>query len=462
MKKLFIIVFLLFVWEIVVAQEPIVKGKVNISILNGTIDADLELSNIPKIKNYEIMLNTGLNMNVIREDKYDFNYYFGKYYDSKISFESFLYSIKNENGKILPDTLRFVYSGKFPVKSDSLYLKGSRDWKGNIAFNGKTLRMDGVQSNWYPVLIDLEKDIKYDAVKYDIEITCEDCQSLYVNGNEPVRSQKHRFKSDIPIEMLMFIGDYSFEKVKETYYLNQDITKEEIEEFSVFVEKFKSYYSKKTGIPYKGNFNFIHTSPLFTRKSGFLFVSYPTITNVGKDNYGLKGFVGKENMYAKPLIAHELAHYYFGSGYRKFNSEIGAVIQESFAEYMSFKASREVLGKEAYDNKLNALISSFEKNENTLIPISKIKSKNDLNSYYQLYAYNYFPALLLAIEKEIGEEKMWRWINYLLTDESEYTDFHFLENTLRKAINNESKSSLIIKKFFLSENNLNSVLENIK
>lgn len=127
MKKLFIFVVSLFVSGIVVSQEPTLKGKVNISILNGTIDADLELSNIPKIKDYEIMLNTGLNMNVIREDNYNFNYHFGKYYDTKISFESFLYSIKNESGKILPDTLRFVYSGKFPVKSDSLYLKGSRD-----------------------------------------------------------------------------------------------------------------------------------------------------------------------------------------------------------------------------------------------------------------------------------------------------------------------------------------------
>jgi hypothetical protein len=464
MKKRVLFLFIVSLVSItnLFAQEPTLRGTIKVSITNGTIDADFTLSHIPAIKNYEILINSGLNINVIRQDQHNFNHSYNKVYNPKISEESFLYSIEDANGKFLPKELRFVYSGKFPVKLDSTSLMRGVDWKGNIAFNGKTLRMDGAQSNWYPVLYDVEKDKKYYALRYDVDVICEDCETLYLNGSSPVSSKEHNFKSDIPTEILMFVGNYNFEEVNETYYLNPDISYDEIREFSLNVEKFKAYYSKNLKIPYKGKFSFLQTTPLFLKKGGFLFVSYPTITNVGTGNYGLKGLVGKTMPYTKPLMAHELAHYYFGSGYKKFNSEIGNVIQEGFAEYLSFKASKNVLGLETSNDKLKTLISSFEQKKGVkFLPVSQIKSKDDFNNNYYLYVYNYFPTILLAIEKEVGEPKMWQWMNYLLTTNAEFTDFNFLQTTFKKAVNNDMKSSALISKYFILNDALTSALEKL-
>ena len=54
-----------------IAQEntPFLKGKVEISIKEGTFDCDLTLSNIPKIKDYFIRLNSGMNILHMRSKK---------------------------------------------------------------------------------------------------------------------------------------------------------------------------------------------------------------------------------------------------------------------------------------------------------------------------------------------------------------------------------------------------------
>ena len=93
------------------AQEPSISGTVKISIQKGTIEGDFKLSDIPSIKNYEILLNTGLNVSVIRSDKDSYNFAFEKNYDKNISEESFLYSLQNKEGKFLPDE----FSGLSPV-----------------------------------------------------------------------------------------------------------------------------------------------------------------------------------------------------------------------------------------------------------------------------------------------------------------------------------------------------------
>ena len=59
---------------------------------------------------------------------------------------------------------------------------------------------------------------------------------------------------------------------------------------------------------------------------------------------------------------------------------------------------------------------------------------NQIFGNYYTYAYNYFPTILLAIEKEIGETKMLEWVKEMLTTNADFTDFLFLENTLGKTI----------------------------
>ena len=457
--KIFFI-FLCIPWAI--AQTPMLTGTVEISIKNGTLDCDLTLSDIPKLENYEILLNTGLNIDYILDTKNNNLLAYNRKYSDTISYESFMYSFPNgdNNGKFIPKTLNFKYTGKFPIKSDKNFLSRSSDWKGNIAFNGKTLRMDGNQSNWYPTLLDLATNKRYNEVKYDINIKCSDCKTLYVNGNDPKYSNKERFSYDYPTDLLLFVGDYEFKRIKNIYFLNDTTDNESLKDFVSWMQKIKMFYAEKIGIPYDGNFNFIQTTPTFTKDSGFMFVSFPSIVNVSYEKYNLKQLISYP--YMKPILAHELGHYYFGSGYKTFNSVIGNATQEAFAEFLSTKATLFSLGKEAYQEKLKTITAPMQKNKHIIYPpIATIKSHADFKDY-QKYAYNYFPTILLAIERELGEDLMYLWIQKLLTTNSDLTDHSFLTLSLKSSIKNPNKYNKIVNTYLNSDKALENALQKLK
>ena len=65
-SKLLIVLFIANI-QILFAQNPHLTGVVKISVLNGTIESDLEYSNLPKLNNYSIWLNAGLNLRYFRD-----------------------------------------------------------------------------------------------------------------------------------------------------------------------------------------------------------------------------------------------------------------------------------------------------------------------------------------------------------------------------------------------------------
>jgi len=68
-------------------------------VTNGTIDANFSLNNIPKIKNYYIFINSGLNIQYLRDTKDGFNYSYQKDYNNEYSDESFVYCLPDKTGK---------------------------------------------------------------------------------------------------------------------------------------------------------------------------------------------------------------------------------------------------------------------------------------------------------------------------------------------------------------------------
>jgi len=149
-------------------------------------------------------------------------------------------------GKYLPKEIRMKYTGKFPVATDTIENYSKSDWKGNIAFNGYSVRTDGRQTAWYPVLYDVEKDKTYSEIKYDIELVCSDCTTLYVNGNLPVKATQSRFKSDVPKEITLYCGNFDFKNRGGTYILNPNLTDEQFSEFCNLTNSYESYYEKNS------------------------------------------------------------------------------------------------------------------------------------------------------------------------------------------------------------------------
>lgn len=454
MNRILVFLSLLFSVSALSSELPIkLSGTIEVSVKNGTIDADFQLENIPKLKNYLIFLNSGFNIQYFRNQKDTTNYALDKIYNTNYSYESFGYYLPDNTGKgkFLPSVMQFKYTGKFPVINSMDKASDRGDWKGNIAFNGKTIRTDGFQTAWYPILYDIEKDKRYDELSYDIKITCLDCKSIYVNGSKPVSTTHGSFKREKPVSLTLFAGDYDIGKQDGSYYLNSGLSAPQMSELGKITSSYEQYYQEKLSLPYGENVVYIHTTPI-SKKNSWLFVAYPAIVTINHDKGGLSNlFDESESSWFKPFIAHELAHYYFGT-YRDFNSELGDMFSESFAEYLSLKLTKQLINEKTYLENINKKLVKLEGKAFTTI--KNIKVSSDYGNRNQ-YVYTYAPIIWLAIEKEIGEEKMWLWINRMLTVETEYTNYKFMIETLAGVLNNDEKLVFLVENYFENKDAIN-------
>lgn len=455
---------LLFCFSEMNAQEtiPTLSGKVSISIKEGTFVCDLTLSDIPQVKDYFIRLNSGMNLLHFKSLKpKEFLLGYDKSFgDSTSTGEASAYFFPGNNGKgkFLPQSIRIRYTGKFPVATDTIDNVSRDDWKGNIAFNGYSVRTDASQTAWYPMLYDIEKDKLYNEVKYDIELECSDCSTLYVNGNLPVKAKKANFKSDTPKELSLYCGDFDFKNLGGTYILNPDFSDAEFKQFCEITNSYQKYYEKKLGIPFGGAVTFVNTTPT-SAKNGWLYVTYPTIFNIGHGENGLKSlFNPKIQNWFRPFIAHELGHYYFGT-YKVFNSPLGDMMSEGFTEYLSLQVTRDILGNEVYQKKMSDKLKELEDFEP--VSFAKVNSKADYKDR-EIYVYYYAPLMFTAIEKEIGKEKMWKWMATILKTKTDFTDYKFLAQSLETALQNKSQSEAIRSKYFDSGESLKNILSVLK
>jgi hypothetical protein len=440
---------------------PSLKGKVIISIEKGTIECDLNLSNIPRIEDYLLRINAGMNIrNFKNVTGKNLLYWEREMNDTLSSGETLGYYFPASGGKnkFLPKEIQFRYIGMFPVVRDTIENYSVQDWKGNIAFNGYSLRTDGRQSGWYPVLFDRKRDQVYEKVKYDIEITCSDCSVIYVNGSKPLTGPTAHFKSDIPRELTLFVGKYKVAELDGTYFLNPDLDAAQLKQFGTMINSYKHYYEDKIGIKYNDKITFIQTTPV-SKNNAWLFVSYPSIVNIGHGNYGMKSFFNeKTGNWFKPYMAHELGHFYFGS-YKRFNAALGDMLSEGFSEFLALKVARNLISDSVYTGKIKDKIKNLS--AFNAVPFSKVKSGADYNDR-ELYVYYYAPILFTAIEKEIGEERMWKWIRSILTTETEFTNYDFIKATLSSAVNDPSVMNRLEARYFDTDNSLLNAIETIK
>jgi hypothetical protein len=428
-------------------QVPTLTGKMTLSISQGTMDCEFTLKDMPLIKNYLILINTGMNIRSIRNaEGYSFSY--RRVYADTIAYESFGYYIPDNTGKAkhIPKELQFSYVGKFPVVADTLNPMRV-DWKGNIAFNGYSVRADGSQAKWYPVLYDVDKDIAYSDIKYDVTIQCQDCEAIYVNGSDPVIGQTAKLKTEVLTELMLYAGDYKVEYVDGTYFLNPDMDTTLMRAFGEMTKTYKQFYEKKLGIPYKQTITYINSTPV-SKKNAWMFVSYPSIVNVGWGEYGMRSLFDKRSAeMTKAFIAHELAHYYFGY-HKSFNTGLGDACSEGFAEYMSLQIAQEFLQDSVYTKQMKSYAAQLKDIE--LVPLGKITDISDYENR-QLYVYSYVPLILCAIQKEIGSKAMWLWLKTILNSQSEMTNYAFVRQTLQAALKDDRKLQQIEAKYFMSD-----------
>jgi len=440
----------------VMAQDtiPHVQGKVNISVQKGTIECDLTLSNMPRLNDYYLRLNAGMNVLYIKNAEAGMSplRFERSSQDSLSSGESLAYYIPafNKSGKYLPQAIQLKYVGMYPVITDS---SSAVDWRGNIAFNGSTLRADGIQSAWCPILYDVKTDTRHDKVTYDLDITCADCKVIYLNGSEPVTGTRAQLKSNVPQDPTLFAGNFEAVAVNGNYFLNPDATVEELTGLEKTLRSYQDYLAQKLAIPYQGKATYIRTTPV-SKNNSWLFASYPTIVSVNWGD-GMKAFVSKtEGPGYLQYMAHELAHFYFGS-YRNFNSELGDMLAEGFSEYLALHITRTLISDSMYRENIVDKARALRNLE--AMPMSQIRSKNDYRNR-ELYVYYYAPLILLALEKELGEAKMWEWMKLLLQSPAVFTNYQLVEQTLEKVLHDKARLAILREKYFSSVRSLQNAI----
>ncbi len=452
--KLFIIISF-FASSLAFGQEkiPMLSGNVKVSIQNGTIECDLQLTELELPKEYVIRLNKGLNiLNMEVQNPDSFLVGFNRdFTDSIQSDETVSYYIpSNTKGeKFYPDNIRFRYVGKFPVVNDTIESKMQKeDWRGNVAFVKGNLRVDGLQSAWYPTIYDPINELQYDQLKYKITIDCNDCETMYINGAIPTKGKSINFKSEVAREPLLFIGKYNIQESETAYLLNSNFTYAELKEIDVLNNQIFDFMSDYTYIKYQDKIVWIDGG-VAAKKYGFAFFSYPAITVVGDPPHDLHTSLKSYNSNNLTTIAHEISHYYFGN-LKRSNSYLESLIDEGFAQFLAYKYVSQKKDTNFTRNEITQAIEWFEDPNfkfKAMLDFHKSENTNDRESY----AYDYQTAILFSIEKEIGEEKMKNWIRLLLQGEVPISNKDFFKSTLKKAINNDKKYNDVVAKYLTGD-----------
>lgn len=439
------------------AQTPHISGDVFISLKDGTLRADLEVSGLPTANRYFLRLNTGMAIRFLRDSTNTFNYSLQRACDTGKSAESCEYWLPAPDGKgrYLPGRFRISYVGAFPVHDDPALRSERGDWKGNIAFNGQTIRATE-QSVWYPVILDPEEGRAHTDVTYDLTFHTPGAKAHYLNGSAPQYGPEVRFQTTTPYPLMLFAGDFDFKKERNTWLVNTTFTAGQALVVDGWFTKFRKYYEEHLQIPYGTDITLLASTPV-SKRNNWMFVTYPTIASVSPDNW-LNTLVDEKTMTISDsarlsFLAHELGHYYFGSVFRP-NSTLHWAFLEGMTEYMSLLAVRDLVGKSYYDRQISQYVEASRK-LTSFVPLGRISNTNEVNHTYR---YQYIPLLMTALEQEFGQERIWQWLSGVLHTSGAKTDYVFFRESLLKSGIDPNAFKAFEERFLTSSNSLQDLL----
>ncbi|KQT20968.1 hypothetical protein ASG22_16255 [Chryseobacterium sp. Leaf405] len=425
-SKILALIFLIFIYNQIFAQNstaPHISGKVRISMKDGLIVSDLNVSNISKLDTaFRINLNRGMNIKLFRDSGNVLRY-------NNLPGDDYL-SYRIHDGKkyvAAPKVINITYSGAFPIYTDPLNFY---DYKGVIALNGKTLRASE-QSKWYPVMYDTKNERELDEVTYDLNVECLDCKTIFLNGSEAQPGPTAHFKSDKAVGLMLFTGDYQIQKFSESSFLNAEMQTDIAESFNQQISSIKAFYAGKLNIPYQQEITFIQHKAVepYGPDRSWGFVTFPSIAVAGgRFNNEIDVKTKKFNhIFKYSFYAHELGHYYFGTLLHP-NSSLKWFFLESFPEYLSIKAAEQEYGKQATETYIKNAEKSLA--GKVFIPLNKITKPENIDEPYR---YKYAPIMLLALEKRVGEKKVYKMIKKALEAKNSKTDYAFFVEIAKEA-----------------------------
>jgi hypothetical protein len=394
-----LILFFLISYSINSMAQPKLKGKVIIDMENGLFDCTFSITDLPTVKNYKILLNKGMNVKYFKDDSGNLINYAG-HYEGKMRGEAIeYYLIDNNDTKIEPHSIvNIAYVGAFPVYENEY---NNFDYKGIIAFNGKTLRATE-QTKWYPVIYDEDNDKLLDKYIYDITITLKSKNetTIFINGSEPKKLKHGQFISKKPFQPLLFIGNYDFVNKNGDYILNAEVSKETSNKIFENIEKIKNVLSTNLETEFSDPIFLVNHLPINQRNKGssWGFNTYPTFAFAGLD---FKELINNEGQFSNDnykFFGHEFSHNYFGT--TVMSGSLKWFWCESFAEYLSYNVVENLCGKEFLKKVL--LEQAGHLDNRKFIPLTKISNAEQIS---ELYRYILGPLMLKCFEDIFGRAK---------------------------------------------------------
>ncbi|HAA13212.1 MAG TPA: hypothetical protein DCE41_16575 [Cytophagales bacterium] len=449
---MFRICFLLLLFGIPISagygQVPSIKGTIEVSIKKKSIACDLTYTNLPD--QYAIRLNR-----VFRRPDFlnEQGSIIGVEKDEEQSnYEGQAYTLLTTEH---PRQFRASYRLREPLKYG--IIGKFSDYKGRLAFNDYSLRATE-QTEWHPVVIDLKTGLVIKEFAYELEIICEDCSALFINGSPPVAASSGSFLATTPYQLMLFLGDYEFSQSGDVYYLNSPLTTLQEELLRAQIDTVKDYYARALQRPYGKELVLIQATPT-SKKNAWQFNTYPSIVTVGHEYTHASLFqrVGSRGVRPSSLAStyHEAAHYYFGNVWSPSGTLRWAFL-EGFNDYLSLLACRDLMDADReYERRLQWYANVIAEPE--FIPLHQVTQEGQINGTYR---YRYVPLLLSAIEREIGLEAIWEWLRTIIASEpTEATDYAFFRNTLLRSGISETQVSDLEERYIFAEDAKQNILD---
>lgn len=407
--KLFILIFICHYFGF--GQTPKLTGNVYVSLSNGQITCDFEITNFPILKDPAICLNRGLNIKDLKLNSTSIDYNIDWGFPGRTIFLSEgVGIIPNIDTLVNTSKISIDYTGAFPTYTKNEEI-ASGDGMSLIAIKNNIIRASH-QSLWYPVLVDRVNNFTVSKYEYDIKVICKDCESIYLGGTDPIKSSKGVFKTTEPNDIMLYAGKYNFIKAKNTFFLNSSLDKNRAEVLSTSLDSIKSFYTKILKTEYTQPTVLAQIFSIGPKKQyeKWAFVVYPCIVadlnNLSAEIDREKNQISDINTFR--VYSHELAHNFFGLKL-KADNEFWGFYSESFAEYFCLKAIEKFFGKEKYVNFLSQRYLNDKALSMKFTSLTNIKS--DINAYH---LYNYYPMLLVGLEQLIGQERMYKLCEQML------------------------------------------------
>jgi hypothetical protein len=323
------------------------------------------------------------------------------------------------------------YGGSHPVYDIAAGDYRSEDASSVIAFNGSTVRARGA-SRWYPVAFHRGTRLAEEAVAFRLEIVCAACELIYVNGGAPSPGPNARFTSREPREIFLVAGRLPLTTVHGGRIIGESVAPDSAAAFLRTLEQIQEFYSDYLRIPFGPPADIVRIEAVREPRRGQIwgFFSDPALTLMGMT---IPEFVEiledpehRAHRSLFGLLAHELAHRYFGWGIG-YASPQRELFGEPFATVLELEAVRQLLGEEQYLASVRAL-----RNRAGAGPAPRPLDEAGPEDFaFDSYRYGFAPFALVGLQETIGTERMRALIASIVTAPAHrlaVADFAFLKS----------------------------------